>query len=448
MLLQPALAALAACTSQPAQAPAPPLPPLDLLGYRVLARAVSGATLPGFDEEAMPMLRVQGTARTSWRVQLVDATRTESVLAPATETRGQATLLRLTLAPGQRPPGEGPGELQLQDGDGAVLRRWPLLWSTPPEQHPVLAQAARLRKEGRFAEASQTLQQALSQPDAGRRYWGLVEQARLVQAERGAAAAGAAWGRGAEAAGQAGLPSEVGRCLRASAYLAYNGGRHEEALALLAQEEQARHGLDDPVGAAQASYVRGLVLQELGDYRRALEQLRRARDEAWALGLDTHWLWSMEMLADLLQLLGRHGEARQTLEQAGAFFARPGADPELRAHYLVNRGWLLLRGMAEGGEPLDPVEPLTCFEQALQLGGHDLGRRANVLVNIAWLELLRGQPAQARQRIAEARALGGEALEPVELFVALLEPELLLAEGKLEEARQGFVQAEARAREE
>ncbi|WP_437970484.1 CHAT domain-containing protein [Sorangium sp. So ce260] len=182
--------------------------------------------------------------------------------------------------------------------------------------------------------------------------------------------------------------------------LLYNGRRFTEARAALDAlgPLEASH----PEGRAMKHYYAALVSFETGDLRSALRQLDASAEGAERLGMRAHRLHVMQQRADVLQSLGRAGEARALLREVQAS-TPPGAPPCERASLLNDLGWNALH-VAESGGPIEDARG--ALEQALALYGGPCPRpagKANALTNLALTELHARRAAAARAYLDEAR---------------------------------------------
>jgi len=205
-------------------------------------------------------------------------------------------------------------------------------------------------------------------------------------------------------------PSLAASALRAKAWGALVERRYDDAEVLLQQAEPLGDGALDGV---RLRYYRGLLARALGDYRGALTRLEAASAGARRLGSPRDAAMAGEMLGGVLQDLGRHAEARVIFERL----------PEVtsdrdRARRLVNRGWLLWRGLRAGAFEEDLAEIGALFTAARDL---DSGARfqANLAINLAGVALARGDHDAARAALERAGDAGHARLLRGELALAL-----------------------------
>jgi hypothetical protein len=396
------------------------------------------------------VLRAVAELPAGWEVSTVDRTAVARSVPFERLERGRATLLRVTALPPDLVP--GPGELRLVDPErgGAVVVRWPVRWDVPPEERPALVPIVALRTAGRLPEARAALAAALPAMDAETRLWAAVEEARLHQQEGDGPGALAAWERAAEVAAAAGVPTEVSRRYRAAAQHALRMHRFTQAEALLERAAAASASADDPVAAGRSDYLRAIAARELGDLRTAVRLFRRARALAWTLGVDADWSMATELLAALLQDLGRHGEALELLDALQTYMSSRPPDGVTTARLRRARAWVLAKAMVEGAVPADWQRARALFESALTATRSypDPTEEAETLLGLAWLEWQAGAPERARAVLAAADRLHAAQRSWTRLFAALLRAELHLAAGDPDGAAAAFAAVEARASEE
>jgi tetratricopeptide (TPR) repeat protein len=150
-------------------------------------------------------------------------------------------------------------------------------------------------------------------------------------------------------------------------------------------------------------YFRGQIAREAGDLREALRLFGQAA--TWAERLQAQDLRAAltQERADLLQVLGRNTEAGELLER---LLTRSGSRlvPCSRADMLVNVGWLRLLRREEG----DALEPESVLIEALGIYRSECPQpadEANVLVNLALAAIQGGRMDEAEARLQMARAV-------------------------------------------
>lgn len=151
-------------------------------------------------------------------------------------------------------------------------------------------------------------------------------------------------------------------------------------------------------------YYRGLLAEKEGDYRSALAEIQRAVESAERLKLDLHQWIAEEQLALLLRGVGRSREAAQLFERLRR--TTPAADSCQTAQLLANQGWATLLAREAGESFGDPTQ---LFERALETyqacPDFTLGKRVNILINLALSHLQEGHLAEAKDLLAATREL-------------------------------------------
>jgi tetratricopeptide (TPR) repeat protein len=218
-----------------------------------------------------------------------------------------------------------------------------------------------------------------------------AEEERYLQLERSMEQAEKRWNREVEAATRL-----------AKLYL--DQRRLSAARKTLAELEPPAEAPADML--AFVAYHQGLLAEAVGDYRSALEQLRRADELSKRVGT-AKFRWNTEqVLARILQDLGRTGEA------ADLFAALP-ADPNSMnpcdlGNLLTNRGWSQLRAREGGEQDKDPTALLTKAKAAFDGGSCTPQQRLNARLNLAFAFQQAGAWRDARRWLDEARGLGIE----------------------------------------
>ena len=420
----------------------------NLWGYRALADRPP-QTVPIFDHKRMPVLRLEGVdlPDEGISVTLEMGAAEHAGIIDAPQRRDGGVLVRV------RPPQGG-----IDAGLGAVMlnvpgyepRRWPVIWSVPPEELPPVAPIVAARRAGQLEQARVLLEAAWPRMNADERMWGSVERARLLMGSGGREAVVEAWLAAARQARSTGVPTEVSRRLRAAAFVELRHHRLEEAerLRSRAKAHDAKIGHDS---TARSEYLGGLIASARNDFGTALLRLRRARDAAWRSGQDRDLPAIHEMLGVTLQEQGHHREAWEAIEKVRPFFEARKADRVLYGRYLNMAGWVLMRGMFSGVIPQDFSRPRALFEQARALlpAGGDAEAEANIVFNLAWMAWRAGAPERARSHLAELQGLtaASRAYATGAVELGVLRAELLLVEGHSESAARAFAAAEAHARQ-
>jgi tetratricopeptide (TPR) repeat protein len=209
---------------------------------------------------------------------------------------------------------------------------------------------------------------------------------------------------------------------------------------------QARQMLDALHLPAQApgdakclmAYYRGLLGDAVGDYRSALEQLRQADDLAKRLEM-RKYRWDVEqVLARVLQDLGRSAEASELF---GALRSDP--KPAGRCDLgslLTNMSWARLLAR-EAGEPSE--DPAPDLEQALgefERNPCPPDKRLNAHLNLALAHQQAGRWAEARRELEQARQTGASPNLAERLWWNDLEARSAIAEGRPQYALELYEQ--------
>lgn len=399
-------------------------PPLSarLIGFRALLPD-GGEPVPLFDPEARPVMRVEGgvipfTVR--WTTS-----GSEGEASVAIEEIGEAHLVRVVAMPAMT---SGRGVIVLRDQRGSE-RRWPFWWDGVPDPK---ADAPR---------PSQPM--APGEPQFTAMLWSGVNRARAAQASGDTHAAVAAWVAAAEDAERLGVRTEVGRRLRAAAYVTTASRRAAESARLLARAAEVDDPDRDPVGHARLRFSQGHLAYLLDDWRAA----RRAYEESIAI-LRSHGEWALaatgtEALANLLADLGDESGAAMLLKS----MPPDGSDAARRARYETNLGWFALRAQESA---LDPERlPALRVQLAVATAAFapiDDAWTANAATNEAWAALLAGDHPAVHQHLAEAARLDPAGQGFGAPYAALVGARLALAEGRFDAAAQAFAAVEAQAR--
>jgi cellulose synthase operon protein C len=177
---------------------------------------------------------------------------------------------------------------------------------------------------------------------------------------------------------------------------------------------EARRILSDlnisPEAPADAQYLeayrQGLLAEKVGNYRSALAQLRKAVGLARRGGMDSYRWAANQVLARVLQELGRSGEAAKVF----AVLPLTDGDPCGQGTLLTNKAWSLLLAH-EGGEEVDDPIPMLKRAQAL-FDNKDCARqdqRLNARLNLALAYQQAQRWPEARNALAEAPSLISQA---------------------------------------
>ncbi len=304
-----------------------------------------------------------------------------------------AVSLALLVRPRPDPSGAGalPSALALSGAPSSSVAS-PTPGSPDSPLPPALSRAEALRKEGKLDEAEAAAAPHLEHEDPRARAAaaGIVARIHLRRGRTDDAIAGltlaASLHRGAARSSEA-LRDELAlvyACL-------YQGRRFADARAALERAEGLAPAVPD--GLPGVRYFRGLLAYETGDLRSALPPLRDA------LSGPDYRTSALQVLAFVLQVLGREGEGEALLAEAER--SAEAADPCTRADLLANIAWFRVRsrrGPAGAAELLDRT--LALREQRCP----GASARAHVLTDYAVLHLREGRDADARRRLEQSRS--------------------------------------------
>ncbi|WP_437727525.1 CHAT domain-containing protein [Sorangium sp. So ce861] len=381
-------AALLACGGDACHRTAPEPPPLplevELAGCGAL-RAGGVCELPD-DGTIRVWVRAPAQARAALAL---DGTPVAQAGVPV-----QGGVLTLVHAP------DGARELAVA-AEGAGARASFRARLLPPSSAPALRQAEALRRQGKLDEAAALLGALSSSPDPATRALATGKLARVDLARGRVEDAIPRFEEAIRSHRAEGRISDEFLDRFALSYaLLYNGRRFTEAREALDAlgPLEASH----PEGRAMKHYYAALVSFETGDLRSALRQLDASAEGAERLGMRAHLRHVLQQRADVLQSLGRAGEARALLRELHAS-TPPDAPPCERASLLNDLGWNALH-VAEAGGPIE--DGRGALEQALALYGGPCPKpanRANALTNLALTALRARDAAGARVRLDEAR---------------------------------------------
>ncbi|MBK6687469.1 MAG: CHAT domain-containing protein [Deltaproteobacteria bacterium] len=403
--------------------------PLEWLAPKVLARRAD-AIVPIYDPDNPPMFALSSSVGLSGRWSTgapLDVTRAER--------RGDRILVWAKLPPEDTQ--------WLEFGQ----RRWALeVW---PRLHE-LPEIAALPKDEFPRRAA--LEELLAGHAATSRLGiaARMELARSYQRQNRGPEARAAWVAVADVARHSNFPSLVTHGLRSAAYVAYFIERdYPAALALLDQTESLDQEIHFQAGQLRTRFQRGMVAEDLGQYREAAREFRAGVWEARAAGLDRDAAFLLKGLGAVLQDQGLHDQALSVMEEVESTFLGS-HDPRDRVWYLNDLAWLLVRGMAAGALPGEPERirrvSAKAIAEAEAIGAAE--ELASLHANLAWLELLLERRTEARAELERGRSAQQGAPGFAGVFMELLEARLDLEEGKYEAARQRGLRIEARTRAE
>lgn len=196
-----------------------------------------------------------------------------------------------------------------------------------------------------------------------------------------------------------------------------------------------------------AAYYRGVLAEKEGDYRSALEEVRKAAEIAERVKLDDYRRLAEEKLALLLLGVGRYSESAEMF----AWLTGPSQalQPCDRLRLLNNQAWSALLAREAGGESFG--NPAHLFEEALVTSeackGTKPAKKASMLVNLALAHLQEGRLGQAKAFLARAREVEPHAPLPLTLWWLDLEARIARLEGRPTEALHLFGELGDLARE-
>jgi hypothetical protein len=211
--------------------------------------------------------------------------------------------------------------------------------------------------------------------------------------------------------------------------------------------------LPDPARHADSAFYRaygeGLLASKIGDLRTSLRQLRAAVDHGARSGVVGSQVAAGQVLALVLQRLGRAGDAATAFAEVERTAGTTLAACD-RAQLRNNRAWAWLLAREAGASAGDPrpllAEALRAFDrECAAFAGRD-EERVNVRVNLALDHLQAGEPRAARRWLGEARQLETAPSGNVLLWWGDLDARMLLDAGRAREALAAYRELAARAR--
>jgi hypothetical protein len=171
------------------------------------------------------------------------------------------------------------------------------------------------------------------------------------------------------------------------------------------------------VAKYQVAFYQGLLGERVGDYRSALEQLRQAADLAERV-LRPEFQWKAEqVLAGVLQEIGRSKEASGMFASLRAHPLDPHQPCDL-GDLLNNEGWSLLLAHEAGEKAKDPTPLLEEARSEFDAPKHQCSdeKRLNVRLNLALADQQAGRWREAGQALEEAHALASKATPHLRLW--------------------------------
>lgn len=276
---------------------------------------------------------------------------------------------------------------------------------TDAEEPEAIRKASALRSEGKLPEAAAVLEPMLSSSDEVLHARAARGLARVERARGNYQRAISLLRDAIELERKTGcISSEVqDRCVLAYTLL-YGPRSFSEARSVLegAKDLEA----DYAEGRVNTSYYRGLVAYETGDLRDALRLFRESADGARRLGITDQRRDVLQLQADLLSTLGRYDEAQTKMQEA---FELLDADaPACRRGMLLNNmAWVAMRAPRSRRTQSQNAAIGKQLERAAGIFEKDCPmppERAHVSTNRAILAWERGAIDEARKHLDEARA--------------------------------------------
>ncbi len=423
-----------------------PMPDVELHGRRAIALR-DGRPVRWFDDEQRPIVRVPSPLGLALR--WVDADGRIFPLDHRTEARGEMNFLVV-----ENDPPLSPGELQLRQA-GFTVARWPAEWRRPPKQLPAVARIVTLAAEvegdpedeaARCASETEIATIVDRQSEDEVALWATLLAANKAKSlcgpdEDHRRVSEAAYVRAAELAARQRVPSERVSRLCAAAFWALVRSDFTTAAAYLDEarsiaaelDAEARLRLTDV--SLQLYYLTARWREAHAAAVAVTDLIKRAGPAVDELAANTG-----QIRAALAQSLGNHRAAVELIEPLVDI---PTLDPETRASFASNAGFVLLQAMERGAIPRDFGRVRRLFEQAAALLADTRSSAwAHVQLNLALVELLDGHWSTAAALIAP---FASSAADEIRGFASLLTGRLELAQGRWAEARAPFEAAEAAA---
>jgi cellulose synthase operon protein C len=176
----------------------------------------------------------------------------------------------------------------------------------------------------------------------------------------------------------------------------------------------------------QVAYYRGLLGKGEDDYRLALEQLQQAADLAEQIGRPELWWKAEQLLAVVLQEVGRSPEAAKMFASLDAHRYPDLGQPCDLGRFLTNEGWSQLVAREAGAITADPIPILN--EAKLEFAAHSCPSEERLisLLNLALADLQAHRRNAAGQALDEARPLASTATPTNHLWWLDLEARSIL----------------------
>ncbi|MEZ4294760.1 MAG: CHAT domain-containing protein [Polyangiaceae bacterium] len=303
------------------------------------------------------------------------------------------------------PAPSGPTSLELRaiHPTGALYTdRIPI---TPSSKPPAVEQADALRKNGELTAAATALQPWVASDDPTARAHALGLLARIRLAEGDTVEGERLFREAIRLHRAAGRLTQEGLDTFALSYaLVFGEGRYSEARSAL--EELAARSPEDPEVRAMAPHYAAVIAYQTGDLRAAWRSLVDSDTRSARLDLDAHRAGVLQLQALVLLALGRGADARallhRTLDRLG-----PDLPACARADLFNNLGLLPAAGTASPAlRAKARQEAIHHLERALREAETCASPRifANILTDLAFIELEDARLPAARAHLAEARA--------------------------------------------
>jgi tetratricopeptide (TPR) repeat protein len=228
--------------------------------------------------------------------------------------------------------------------------------------------------------------------------------------------AGLHFEQAAAQAADGGRPDEQTTYLRLAAHSRGEAGDYLAARDLAARALAIDTDIGHLAWQARDHTNLGFLAARLGRPGEAVAALRRSRDIARRLARTADEANALIALGAAHQAAGQYSRALAAMDEAAPLLAlAPDAAPHEReawSTYLTNLGWFQLHARRRGLIDVEPSEIEASFEAAAAIHRElDLDSWvANDLMNLARLDLQRGQVARAGARVGEAEAVLADAV--------------------------------------
>jgi len=154
---------------------------------------------------------------------------------------------------------------------------------------------------------------------------------------------------------------------------------------------------------------RGQLAEATGDYRSALEQLRRADELAKRLDVPKYRIDAEQVQARVYQDIGRWREASKLFKGLLADLSRDSSrSPCEVGDLLTNTGWSWLMEHEAGQDAQDPTLLLERAHAEFEKNQCQASKRFNAHLNLALAYQQKGRWLEARRELDRARALGSD----------------------------------------